>query len=62
MGAWRQYDGLRVEVGDTNPRLPVLADPCTHAESGRGLRIVATLARRWGTDRADEGKIVWFEI
>jgi hypothetical protein len=60
--AYPQSNGLRVEVGDANPGLPVLADQGAHAESGRGLQIVAALARRWGTDRADEGKTVWFEV
>ena len=55
-------DGLRVEVGDDNPLAPALAEVGPEAESGRGLRIVAALARRWGTDPCEAGKTVWFEV
>lgn len=55
-------DGLRVEVGDDNPRAPALADAGPEAESGRGLRIVAALARRWGSEPFGAGKTVWFEV
>ena len=60
--AQTQPDGLRVEVGDDNPRAPALADVGPEAESGRGLLIVATLARRWGTAPCEMGKTVWFEV
>ena len=29
---------------------------------GRGLRIVAFIASRWGSERTDSGKRVWFEM
>jgi hypothetical protein len=54
--------GLRVEVGDGNPLVPVVTEAAPHAESGRGMQIVATLASRWGTKRCDRGKTVWFEV
>jgi hypothetical protein len=56
-------DGLlRCEVEDANPELPQegLSDSCD--ESGRGLHILELLSRRWGFDRTDMGKAVWFEI
>jgi anti-sigma regulatory factor (Ser/Thr protein kinase) len=62
VSACRQPGGLRVEVGDESPRAAVLGDPVAQAESGRGLQIVAALARRWGTDRDEDGKTVWFEV
>jgi hypothetical protein len=31
-------------------------------ESGRGLAIVDALASRWGVDRFEGGKSVWFEV
>lgn len=62
VSARREADGLRVEVGDESPRAPVLGDPVAQAESGRGLQIVAALARRWGTDRDEDGKTVWFVV
>ncbi|NEY35375.1 ATP-binding protein [Streptomyces sp. PRKS01-65] len=56
---------LRIEVtdarGDRAPRVtgPVAAD----AEGGRGLRIVAAFADRWGVDEAlVPAKTVWAEL
>ncbi|MBB0230196.1 ATP-binding protein [Streptomyces calidiresistens] len=61
--------GLRVEVGDPGRGgLPTaLPGPPedTDAESGRGLRIVATLAHRWGVipnPAGAPGKTVWAEV
>ncbi|MFJ3304663.1 ATP-binding protein [Streptomyces sp. NPDC086549] len=47
--------------GDRIPRLP---DPAAEdAETGRGLRIVAAYADRWGVDEAPaHGKTVWAEL
>jgi anti-sigma regulatory factor (Ser/Thr protein kinase) len=55
--------GIRVEVRDREPRLP--APPSLardDEESGRGLFIVASLARVWGYTPNSDGKTVWFEI
>ncbi|MGW1608981.1 ATP-binding protein [Streptomyces sp. NPDC002285] len=61
-----QTDGtLRVEVTDARgDRLPRLPDPADHdVESGRGLRIVAAYAGRWGVDAAAANcKTVWAEV
>ncbi|MER7180036.1 SpoIIE family protein phosphatase [Streptomyces hyaluromycini] len=53
---------LLCEVDDDDHTLPTLlgADPA--AEAGRGLRVVSTLAREWGTSRTAAGKTVWFEL
>lgn len=53
---------LLCEVDDDDHTLPTLlgADPA--AETGRGLRVVSTLAREWGTSRTAAGKTVWFEL
>ncbi len=37
-----------IEVFDHNPNPPVLADPDTDAESGRGLMLVESLSKEWG--------------
>ncbi|MFI6700403.1 ATP-binding protein [Streptomyces sp. NPDC050509] len=53
---------LLVEVSDPLPDPPMerLAGP--EDEGGRGLRLVACSARRWGTRRGKTGKTVWFEL
>jgi anti-sigma regulatory factor (Ser/Thr protein kinase) len=61
--AARPNGHLHVAVLDSNVQLP--DGPQTvppDSESGRGLRIVAAVADRWGVETTDEGKAVWFEI
>ncbi|MEZ0088980.1 SpoIIE family protein phosphatase [Streptacidiphilus sp. EB129] len=55
-------DTLTCEVHDDCHTLPVPRTTHALSESGRGLSMVSTLARRWGTNRTDTGKIVWFEL
>ncbi|KAA0932419.1 ATP-binding protein [Streptomyces apricus] len=59
----RQGAGVRVEVADGSPRLPVTpTDPSPDAEGGRGLVILGAVADKWGVEpRAGGGKTVWFE-
>ena len=52
---------LRVAATDDHPGAPVLRDAAPSAESGRGIRLVQRLARRWGVETADGHKLVWFE-
>jgi anti-sigma regulatory factor (Ser/Thr protein kinase) len=55
--------GLRLEVVDgRGGSTPQVQRPDDDAESGRGLVIVETLARRWGTERLAAGKQVWCEL
>jgi anti-sigma regulatory factor (Ser/Thr protein kinase) len=58
-----QPGGVRVEVADRCPELPVRAAGDALAEGGRGLVLVAAVTDRWGvTVRPDgRGKTVWFE-
>lgn len=56
---------LRIEVTDARgDRVPQLRDPDpAGAESGRGLRLVAAYAERWGVEAAPAGcKTVWAEL
>lgn len=53
-------DRLELQVADRDPCLPQQRsgdDPL--AESGRGLQLVARLARRWGVEPCDQGKRVF---
>ncbi|MFJ8728657.1 ATP-binding protein [Streptomyces bauhiniae] len=54
----RCHDGeLRIEVRDGNPAPAILRNPADDDESGRGLYIVAVLARDWGV--SPEGRMTW---
>lgn len=53
---------LLCEVEDTEHTLPTLLSAGSGDEFGRGLRVVAHLAREWGTSRTASGKTVWFEL
>lgn len=57
-------DVLRIEVHDPDPTLPVPnLDIDLDATSGRGLLVVASLAKQWGAvPRPDGGKVVFAEI
>src|SRR3954451_7002193 len=53
---------VRVSVLDDAPGLPVPQQPRPDDRSGRGLRLVEALSRRWGVDPAASGKEVWAEL
>lgn len=56
-------DRLRVGVRDGDATLPRARTVGPDAVSGRGLRLVESLAWSWGADRgADGGKVVWFTL
>ncbi|MBD0841654.1 SpoIIE family protein phosphatase [Streptomyces sp. TRM68416] len=55
-------DTLLCEVDDDDHELPTLLSAGPGDEFGRGLRVVSTLAREWGTSRTNAGKTVWFEL
>jgi anti-sigma regulatory factor (Ser/Thr protein kinase) len=57
------HDGiLRVEVGDTSPRIPVTPLYEGVPVTGRGLAMVADVSEKWGVERRGAGKVVWFEV
>lgn len=55
-------DRVRVEVADGSLEPPVVLRPDPMATSGRGLQLVDALADRWGFERREHGKVVWFEL
>jgi anti-sigma regulatory factor (Ser/Thr protein kinase) len=61
---WLDRDGLcRIEVHDSGPGWPQVPEKDNELEAGgRGLRLVAELADKWGAGRRDPGKIVWVEF
>ena len=53
-------DRLVVEVYDTHPHVPTWRPASAESEHGRGLMLVAALAREWGSAFAPDGrKVVW---
>jgi anti-sigma regulatory factor (Ser/Thr protein kinase) len=47
-------------VTDPDPGGPVLMDPSTSAESGRGLQVVESCSEAWGWQAVEgAGKVVW---
>ncbi|GAA2316656.1 ATP-binding protein [Streptomyces kunmingensis] len=57
----RQDRGVRVEVGDPDPRPLVVRNPEQLDEGGRGLLLVQAVTDRWGVRPSPPGKTVWFE-
>jgi hypothetical protein len=56
-------DGVRVEVADGNPAMPVPGTLAANALTGRGLTLVQSLSSRWGAHPNEGGgKTVWFEV
>lgn len=59
----RLETGVRVEVADGAPQLPVpAAESDAEAEHGRGLLLLDAVVDKWGVGpRSGGGKMVWFE-
>ncbi|MFL6139259.1 MAG: ATP-binding protein [Frankiaceae bacterium] len=55
-------DGLRIEVHDGDSHPLRRRRPAADVVGGRGLQLVAALAKTWGVDRRHSGKAVWFEL
>ncbi|MFD0502499.1 ATP-binding protein [Streptomyces chiangmaiensis] len=50
------------EVSDGSNTAPHLRRAQAFDEDGRGLFIVAQLAKRWGTKQGPDGKTIWAEL
>ncbi|MFF1274422.1 ATP-binding protein [Streptomyces marokkonensis] len=53
---------LLVEVSDPLPDPPRERAARPEDEGGRGLQLLASASRRWGTRPGAAGKTVWFEL
>ncbi|MEU7006361.1 ATP-binding protein [Streptomyces sp. NPDC046332] len=60
----RHRDGqLRVEVFDGNPEHPRRRQPrAPSLPGGHGLMVLDRLARAWGSEARERGKVVWLEV
>jgi Histidine kinase-, DNA gyrase B-, and HSP90-like ATPase len=56
------HGGIRIEVYDDGPGVPVERQSRAHEVGGRGLRIVNSLSTSWGTIPRPAGKCVWSEM
>ena len=66
VAVWVTGGSVRVEIGDqggaSEPRLTDEDSPADALTGGRGLRIVDTLAAKWGHAGDELGRVVWFEV
>jgi anti-sigma regulatory factor (Ser/Thr protein kinase) len=58
----RHQDKLRVCVLDASPAQPALRRYGDDSTTGRGLRLVESMASTWGVQPMGFGKIIWFEV
>jgi anti-sigma regulatory factor (Ser/Thr protein kinase) len=60
--AVRLQGRIRIEVRDCGAGRPTRLSPTPQDPSGRGLRIVETMADAWGFCPSPSGKTVWFTL
>lgn len=59
----RSADAVRVSVSDGSPAVPQQRMYGPDSTTGRGMRLVNSLALRWGVEAdGSGGKVVWFEV
>lgn len=58
----QQGDVARVSVSDSSPVQARMRSYGLDSTTGRGLRLVASLASTWGVEGDRSGKTVWFEV
>lgn len=57
------HEGVRVEVADSSPVVPLAIERDPLDEGGRGLLLVNAVTDKWGIEKRwdGSGKTVWFE-
>jgi anti-sigma regulatory factor (Ser/Thr protein kinase) len=55
-------DWLRIAVADGSALRPVVRQFEVGAPRGRGMRLVESIADRWGVEDHPDGKAVWFQL
>jgi anti-sigma regulatory factor (Ser/Thr protein kinase) len=55
-------DMVRIAVQDASAMIPRPRTYGTDSTTGRGLRLIATIAEAWGVQPEAGGKAVWFEV
>jgi anti-sigma regulatory factor (Ser/Thr protein kinase) len=58
----RNPEAVLVEVSDSSREEPRMYPPDPRRVGGRGMLVVASLSRTWGSRPTTEGKIVWAEL
>jgi anti-sigma regulatory factor (Ser/Thr protein kinase) len=58
----RLGETVRIRVYDLSPVLPRPRTYGADSTTGRGLRLIATIASDWGVDRQGPGKSIWFDL
>ena len=53
---------LSIRVTDSSPKSPMTKSHSEHATTGRGLRLVGTMADEWGVELRPGGKTVWCTV
>ena len=53
---------VHIAVRDGSGAMPTSRRVSSMALSGRGLGLITTLARRWGTELLGDGKVVWADL
>lgn len=53
---------VRVEVCDSSDGEPLVLHTQPDSVGGRGMRLVSSLATKWGWSEMLSGKCVWFEV
>jgi anti-sigma regulatory factor (Ser/Thr protein kinase) len=57
-----ERNGVFIRVWDGSKQMPVRQDADLDSDCGRGLLLVETLSKDWGTYPKGDGKVVWVQV